>query len=154
MSVFTPEEAAARAQRRFDDGCNCAESVFSAFLEGDVPFSPESVCLATGFGGGMGATHKTCGAVTGAIMAMGLYLGRRDPLGDPDHEASHAAMQREIYPVFGDMVCKMEQELGTLVCAELTSGHEGPGRRAHCRGIVGACASLCAKQIADALDNE
>jgi C_GCAxxG_C_C family probable redox protein len=35
--------------------------------------------LATGFGGGIGRKGSLCGAFTGAIMAIGMKIGRTDP---------------------------------------------------------------------------
>ncbi len=138
--------ACGRALRYFDAGNNCAESVMRAFLDReDVPFSAETAMLATGFGGGMGATHHTCGAVTGCVMALGALYGRPDPAAFSNREEGHEAMRREIYPIFAGFVCEAERELGTLECSELTASLEGPARRARCREYVGICAALCEK---------
>lgn len=59
----------------FLSGYNCAQSVLLTFAD-DLKFSKElAQKLAAGFGGGMGKQQETCGAVTGAIMVLGLLKG-------------------------------------------------------------------------------
>lgn len=60
----------------FLQGRNCAQCVFSAYAE-ELGFDPEeSDGIAALFGGGM-RMGQTCGAVTGALMAIGLMGGRQ-----------------------------------------------------------------------------
>ena len=55
------------AKECFKQGLNCSECVMTAFLNHfDTGLPKEVVKLATGFGGGMGHTKNTCGAITGA----------------------------------------------------------------------------------------
>ena len=63
------------AVERFKGGFNCAQSVLAAFAP-DLGL-PEAVALklAVPFGGGMGHTRGACGAVSGAVMALGLRFG-------------------------------------------------------------------------------
>ena len=59
----------------FLSGYNCAQSVLLSFAD-DLKFSKElALKMAAGFGGGMGKQQETCGAVTGAIMVLGLLKG-------------------------------------------------------------------------------
>ena len=76
-AVPAPLVAAEAAARFFDAGNNCAESVLRAFAA-DNELEADLVRLATGFGGGMGLTGGPCGALTGAVMAIGMYHGRLD----------------------------------------------------------------------------
>lgn len=60
-----------QALEYFRQGYNCAQAVF-------LPFAGENTTntrIASGFGGGMARMQKTCGAVTGAIMVLGLWHG-------------------------------------------------------------------------------
>jgi C_GCAxxG_C_C family probable redox protein len=67
----------AHAKSLFLSGYNCAQSVLLSFAS-DLHYSEElAQKLAAGFGGGMGKTQHTCGAVTGAIMVLGLINGER-----------------------------------------------------------------------------
>ncbi len=65
------ESKAAKALEIFRSGRNCAQAVYAAnhSLAGIDPALAEAV--ANGFGAGMGRLQRTCGAVTGAIMAIG-----------------------------------------------------------------------------------
>ena len=63
---------------RFGKGHSCAQAVFSAFAEQMGMDYQTAVKLSSGFGGGMGM-GSVCGAVTGAIMAIGLKHGGLDP---------------------------------------------------------------------------
>jgi len=69
------ETPADRAVCFFAGGANCAQAVLAAFGS-DAGLSHElCLSLAAGFGGGIGRTAGPCGAVTGAIMALGLREG-------------------------------------------------------------------------------
>jgi C_GCAxxG_C_C family probable redox protein len=64
-----------KAKDLFLSGYNCAQSVVLSFAD-DLKFSKElAQKMAAGFGGGMGKQQETCGAVTGAIMVLGLLKG-------------------------------------------------------------------------------
>jgi len=57
---------------------HCAETVLSTmarYWEQDMTHIPR---IATAFGGGMASMQRDCGAFTGALMAIGLILGREE----------------------------------------------------------------------------
>lgn len=57
----------------FRSGYNCAQSVFAVFCE-DLKIDKEvALRISAGFGSGMGRLQGTCGAVTGAFMAIGSF---------------------------------------------------------------------------------
>lgn len=61
------------AESLFAQGYNCAQAVFATFCEG---LDRETALrLACSFGGGMGKQGLTCGAVTGAYLAISLRHG-------------------------------------------------------------------------------
>lgn len=60
----------------FDNGYNCAQSVLLAYSK-QLSTDRETVeNLTAGFGSGMGKLQKTCGAMTGAFLAIGLHVGQ------------------------------------------------------------------------------
>lgn len=61
------------ALERFNNGLNCSQSVFSVFAEENGISLDTAKKVACGLGAGMGRLQNTCGAVTGAYMALGLY---------------------------------------------------------------------------------
>ncbi len=64
------------AKRYFRNSFNCAQSVLVAF--GPEYGFGEDQCLkvACAFGAGLGRQQLICGAVTGALMALGLKYGK------------------------------------------------------------------------------
>ena len=148
------QQARERAQYYFDQGFNCAESVTMAFLDrDDVNLPAEIVALASGFGGGLGRTRNTCGAVTGAVLSLGMLYGR-NPAALANGKARHDDILTR-YPRFQTLVTEMEKTLGTLKCSEITApagDFANPARRAICRNAVGECAALCAKYAEESIE--
>ena len=134
----------------FKQGLNCTECVLKTFMDMyDVNLPDEVLCMATGFGGGMGHTKNTCGAITGAVLALGTLKGRRDPFGPKEEMMDRINhLQNEIYPIFGEMIEEIEEKYGTLICKEMSQpfgDFESKPRKKNCMEIVSYCASLAAK---------
>lgn len=73
----------------FRSGYNCAQSVLSVFAD-DLGLSRDAgLRLAGPFGGGMAGRQETCGAVTGALMAIGLKFGKGEAGSDADKERAY-----------------------------------------------------------------
>ena len=67
------KEITDKAINSFYEDYNCAQSVLIAFSE-KLNFDKNlASSISCGFGGGMGRLQKTCGAVTGALMVLGIY---------------------------------------------------------------------------------
>lgn len=66
--------------------------------------------IACGFGGGIGNTGAVCGAVVGAVMAIGLVKERGDTVED----------WFRIAAVVQEFRRRFEAETGTINCRELT----------------------------------
>ena len=72
MTLTRADDAAAI----FKSGFSCSQAVCCAFA-GDFGIDRDTALkLSCGFGGGMGHTGNTCGAVTGALMVIGMKYGR------------------------------------------------------------------------------
>lgn len=134
----------------FRQGLNCAECVLRSFMdiyECDVPDAV--ICMATGFGGGMGHTKNTCGAITGAVLALGLVKGRRDPFGPTEEMGQRVKqLQGEIYPVFGQMVQEIKEHFGTLICSEMSQqfdDFDSKPRKKNCMETIAYCAAIAVK---------
>lgn len=102
-----PEEAVSR----FMGGYNCAQAVSSVFAA-DLGV-PEEVILraATGFGGGMGHTGGACGAVSGAVLVLGLSFGSTGPA---EKEAKD-----ETYALVREFVTRFTIRNGAVSCTGL-----------------------------------
>ena len=82
------ENHAERAARLFREGCNCAQSVFLAYMDMTGMDRDTAIRVSASFGGGMGRLREVCGAFSGALMAFGMLHGPADPT-DADAKAEH-----------------------------------------------------------------
>ena len=103
-----------KAAEYFRDKFNCSQSVFAVFGQ-DYGIS-EDDCLRIGcaFGAGMGRQQLTCGAVTGALMALGLKHGKAS--GDPEEK------KLETYRLAREFVSQFKAIHGSTICKELLCG--------------------------------
>ncbi len=142
------EKVEQEAKNCFKQGLNCSECVMTAMLNNfETGLPAEVITLATGFGGGMGHTKNTCGAITGAVMALSAMVGRKNPMAKETMPERIAELQ-DIYAVVGKMVNEIKDEYGTLICSELSDPHgdwEGKARKRNCMQMITYCAGLAAK---------
>eukprot|EP00831_Metopus_contortus_P065772 TRINITY_DN5871_c0_g3_i1.p1 TRINITY_DN5871_c0_g3~~TRINITY_DN5871_c0_g3_i1.p1 ORF type:complete len:751 (-),score=162.94 TRINITY_DN5871_c0_g3_i1:505-2757(-) len=115
----------------------CAESGVQVVEEAGGKDSAEIIRAATGFCSGASRTCGQCGAVSGAIMGIGLYAGRSEPGGD--HEACYALVQ--------EFLSRFKEVYNSINCYELTgcdfTTPEGQKRfREH--GVRQVCLDLAA----------
>jgi C_GCAxxG_C_C family probable redox protein len=102
------------AKKYYADAFACSQAVFAAF--GKEMGLTEDQCLKIGgaFGGGMARNQLTCGAVTGAMMVIGLLYGRG--LGDD-------VSQKEItYEKANELFEEFQRRNGSLNCKDLLHG--------------------------------
>ena len=71
--------------------------------------------IATGFCSGVARTGGQCGALSGAIMALGLLTGRSEPGASVDDH----------YRQVQELVARFKDEFGSINCQELTGVHLG-----------------------------
>ena len=105
---------AERARALFADGYNCAQAVLCAFADETRLPMQTAARLASGFGGGIGRMREVCGAVSGAVMTLGIVCGYDDPK-DTAAKAAHYARVQEFARRF-------REQTGSIVCGELLRG--------------------------------
>lgn len=103
-----------RAVSCFEGGFNCCQAVLSTYgprfgLERELALK-----VASGFGGGIGRQGETCGAVTGAIMVIGLKEGGT--------LAEDKESQDRSYGLVGRFSEKFKARHGSILCRELLGG--------------------------------
>ena len=103
--MATPVEIAATV---FSQNFNCSQSVLSAFAEQFGLDRETALKLASPFGGGMARRGEVCGAVTGALLALGLARGADKPAG-----------KEEIYRLSQEFMRLFEQKHPSLLCRDL-----------------------------------
>lgn len=106
----TAEEVGSAARTAFLEGLNCSQSVVSVFAD-ILHFDAFTVLKAASpFGGGTCRMREMCGAVTGALMCLGLATGSPD--GNKD--------KRDALYKAGQELCRRFKALnGSVICREL-----------------------------------
>jgi len=156
----TIEAIRERAKGNFSKGFNCAECVLEAVLATvDTGLPPESLKMATGFGGGIGLFGDTCGAITGAVLAVGAVHGRAQLPQNEDRKAAMKEASRELYGrpglyrLFNQIPSRVEEKYGHTLCRELTKfWQDGQwlcrDHAMNCRDIITDAAGIAAELIA------
>ena len=69
--------------------------------------------LASGFGGGVGHKGSLCGALTGAVIAIGMKIGRTDP-------KDRKTLQK-VYDKCQQFWGQFEKEFGSVNCLDTSA---------------------------------
>lgn len=135
------------AEEAFSSGLYCAECVVHALAKAQGIESDVLPRMATGFCSGMARTCGPCGALTGAVMGVGLSLGRNS-----SGETVQAA-----YAVTQKLIQEFESEFGARNCDDLLgcdlATPEGQARfkeeklHERCRLYTGRAAEIAAHLI-------
>jgi C_GCAxxG_C_C family probable redox protein len=102
---------AEEAKKQFEKGFSCAPAVLSTYSEQLGLEKALALKIACGFGGGIGRMGRTCGAVTGALMVIGLKHGQ---VNLADEES-----QKRTYTLVKEFVDKFTTLHGSIECREL-----------------------------------
>ena len=103
------EQAPQRSRELFQSGLYCAESVLQAIAESQGIQSDLIPRIATGFCSGLSRTGGMCGALSGAIMGIGLLVGRDSPAGSVD----------PAYAIAQKLISAFEKQHGSVNCRQL-----------------------------------
>jgi C_GCAxxG_C_C family probable redox protein len=102
---------AEEARKQFEKAFSCAPSIFSTYSE-QLGLSKElALKIACGFAGGIGRTGRTCGAVTGAVMVIGLKHGQSDVADEESRQETHK--------LANEFISKFTELHGSVECREL-----------------------------------
>ncbi len=105
-------EKSLNAKTRFEESFSCSQSVFST-LAPELGIDEETALkISSAFGGGISRHGEVCGAVTGALMSLGLKFGSSSP---NDEEKVREASQ--------ELMHKFKETNGSLLCKELLGYH-------------------------------
>jgi C_GCAxxG_C_C family probable redox protein len=130
-----------KAVARFAEGFNCSQAVFSSFAEG---INEETALkMASGFGGGMGRMAETCGAVTGAMMVLGLRFGATLP----------TPLEKErIYALIRDFSDRFKARNGSILCRTLLNCDISTPEGLHVAKEKNLFKTSCPKYVQDAAE--
>jgi len=99
------------AKKQFEKGFLCAPAVLSTYSEQFGLEKALALKIACGFGAGIGRMGRTCGAVTGALMVIGLKYGQAN-LADVES-------REKTYKLIKEFVDKFTALHGSIECKEL-----------------------------------
>ena len=99
------------AHRSFISRFTCSAAVFSTFSK-ELGLDPDTAKkIACGFGGGISHTGNMCGAVSGAIMVIGLAYGKTETDDDAATHKTRSLTRR--------LMNEFARKNGSINCTEL-----------------------------------
>lgn len=106
----TVDERIERTRTLHEKKYNCAQCV--AVAAADLAGISEDMAFraAEGFGGGMGGTTETCGAITGGVLLLGC--ANSHGMQDPTSKKDTAEMSRQL-------VTRFRTQNGATICSDL-----------------------------------
>ena len=128
----------------FEEGFSCAQAILATYGPQFGLGRKAALRVAGAFGGGMARMGQTCGAVTGALMVIGLRRGKTQAQDDETKETC--------YNLVNEFVEQFEARNGSITCKELLGYDVSiPGERtlAQERGLFG---TLCPRLVQDAAE--
>lgn len=127
VAVLDRDALKAAAADYHAQGFNCAQAVACALapvleIDADMTFR-----MTEGFGAGMGGMTETCGAISGAVVALGV--ANSHGMEDPTSKGG-------TYKLSKDLVARFAAKNGTTVCRELKGVGSADGPRRSCAGCI------------------
>ena len=107
------------ARDNFLKGYNCAQAVLIPFAEKKGISAAQATAITANFGSGMRA-GLTCGAITGGLMALGLY-----DAGDAEASAEFMRRMKDLHGGLSDCRDLLREEV-----------HSPAEKKPHCDGMV------------------
>jgi C_GCAxxG_C_C family probable redox protein len=104
------------AVNKFNQGYACSQAILTEYCELFDLDDETALKISAGFAGGM-RSGKTCGAVTGAIMVLGLKFGSQN--------CEKAEGRKNIYDAVVEFTKNFEQLYGSTECKELLGCNVG-----------------------------
>ena len=99
-----------QAVSTFQSGFNCSQAILGTYGPDYGLSELDSIKVSCGFGGGM-RRGDTCGAVSGAVMVLGLRFGPKN--------ISDTSAKNDVYSKVIEFCSHFESRCGSIVCREL-----------------------------------
>jgi C_GCAxxG_C_C family probable redox protein len=97
--------------KMFEEGFNCSQAVCVTYGKQFGVEKDTALRIASGFGGGIGRMGDTCGAVTGAIMVIGLKYGMT--------EAGDKGSKERTIAKVNEFVGQFKNKNNSIICRDL-----------------------------------
>lgn len=137
--MIDPIQLADRAEELFKEGYACSQAVLMACAPHlDLPPSI-AARAASAFGGGMARHGWTCGALTGAMMAIGYHAGNAT--------ADEKVQKDESYARIARLVEAFRAEHGATDCSRLLGISIGDPAQRQSASDAGLFKTLCPRFV-------
>ncbi|MCK9631096.1 MAG: C-GCAxxG-C-C family protein [Methanoregula sp.] len=140
MTTTKGEDAAAL----FVGGWSCSQAVCCAFAKDFGIDEKTALRLSCGLGGGMGHTGNACGAVSGALMVIGMKYGRMS--------IEDLASKEKTYEVAQKFVKEFRERNNSVNCSELLGHDLSDPEKLKAARETGVFKTICPKLVCDAGD--
>jgi len=130
---------AEEARKQFEKGFLCAPAVLSTYSEQIGLEKALALKVACGFGAGIGRMGRTCGAVTGAVMVIGLTHGQVNLADEESREKTYTLVKEFIdkfTALHGSIECRELIGYDLSDSGELKSARESGVFQSKCPGFV------------------
>ena len=120
------------AKQYHDKGYNCAQSVLCACAEYTGLDEKTAFAVSAGFGGGL-RSGEVCGAISGAVMALGMAY--------PYNDCTNLEAKDKIAALTKECVSAAKEKFGCTNCSELK------GDKSNCHYYICEMAAIAEKII-------
>jgi C_GCAxxG_C_C family probable redox protein len=100
-----------KATQLFAEGYSCSQSLLVSRAEQFGLSAENALKVSAAFGGGLGRQGEVCGAVSGALMVIGLAHGQTDPQQKEAKEHTYQLTRR--------FIAEFTRRTGALHCSDL-----------------------------------
>jgi C_GCAxxG_C_C family probable redox protein len=126
-----------KAEDLFNYGYNCAQSVVLCYEDVLGVDKDILVQMSAPFGGGIGRLREVCGAVSGAVMVLGMLTGLDTLI--PEEKNQLYALER-------DFAERFKNRVGSYICRDLVEKHPHGdthnSKKPACKEIVGTAVEI------------
>jgi C_GCAxxG_C_C family probable redox protein len=95
----------------FEEGFNCSQAVMASHCEAFGITKELAYKISSAFGGGMGRIGETCGAVTGALLLIGLKHGK--------YKKDDVDSKDKTYAIVKEFTDQFKNKYGSIKCSDL-----------------------------------
>lgn len=132
-----------KALELFSNNFNCSQAVFAVFAPDFGLDEKLALKLATSFGGGA-RNGEICGAVSGALMVLGLKYGHFD--------AADSEQKSRAYAIAVEYTKRFKEANGSIVCRDLLGYDLTKPDEMACIKEKGLFGDVCPKAIKSAVE--
>lgn len=132
-----------KALELFSNNFNCSQAVLTAFATDFGLDEKLALMIGTSFGGGA-RNGEMCGAVSGALMVLGLKYGHFD--------ASDSEQKSRAYAIAAEYTKRFKEANGSIVCRDLLGYDLSKPEEMACIKEKGLFGDVCPKAIKSAVE--